>query len=173
MADLNKFIQLQNFKQVFKNGTRKNRFVMDFGYVNFSLFTSLNPIVAGSEGDLAFLIESTSLPGKTVKSNDRDFQGMKTFFAGDAEPPSGFKCTFKSDIDGKAYNFCEAWLNSKKNNMTNSYGKKSIIEHPLVVWQTDDEGEKIAAWILIGCVINDISGMDKAQGSGEDRKSVV
>jgi hypothetical protein len=164
--DPNRFIQLQNFKQVFKNGTRKNRFMLDFSYVNFALFQS-EALAGFNQGDLAFLVDSATIPGKKVKSNERPFQGMITYFSADAEPPSGVKCVFLSDIDGKAYNFCEAWLNAKKNNLTNSYGAKSVIEHPLVLWQTDDEGEKIAACIFFGCVAEGSGDMDKAQGAGD------
>jgi len=159
-VDPDKFIQLQNFKNVFKNGTRKNRFMMDFMYCTFSWNYD-------NFADLKFLVESSSLPGKAVKSIEREFQGMKTYFAGDYEQPSGFKVTFLSDIDGKAYKFCESWLNAKKNNLTNTYGEKSSIEYPLVLWQTNDKGEKIAAWMLFGCVINDLSGLDKSQGAGD------
>lgn len=167
-VDPDKFIQLQNFKKVFKNGTRKNRFMLDFSFVTYLWSTEGTTFLDGAgAGELKFLVSSTSLPGKNVKSIDREFQGMKTYFAGDYEPPSGFKVTFLSDIDGKAYNFCEAWLNAKKNNLTNTYGAKNTIEYPLVAWQTDDQGEVIAAWMLFGCVINDVSGIEKAQGTGE------
>ena len=166
--DDDKFIQLQNFKRVFKNGTRKNRFMLDFSKVTFEWASNLFTAIDGDGGsELKFLVESTTLPGKAVKSIDREFQGMKTYFAGDYDPPSGFSATFLSDIDGKAYSFCEAWLNAKKNNLTNTYGGKDQIEFPLVAWQTDDAGEVVGAWMMFGCVINDVSSMDKSQGTGD------
>jgi hypothetical protein len=163
VIDKDRFIQLQNFKSVFKNGTRKNRFMLDFTKCQFAWASA----IAANQDELKFLVNTTSLPGKDVKSNDREFQGMKTFFSGDYEPPTDFKCTFLSDIDGKAYNFCEAWLNAKKNNLSNTYGAKPTIEAPLVVWQTNDQGDKIAAWVLVGAVIKGLSSIDKAQSSGE------
>ncbi len=162
------FIQLQNFKKVFKNGTRKNRFMIDFSYVALNWASTLTSFADGSgASDLKFLVDSSNLPGKSVKSVERDFQGMKTYFSGDYDPPSGFTVTFLSDIGGRAYSFCEAWLNAKKNNLTNTYGAKEDIEFPIVAWQTDDNGEKVAAWMLFGCVIKDIGALDKAQGSGD------
>jgi len=163
-----KFIQLQNFKKVFKNGTRKNRFMLDFKYVTFGWATELFQAENGSAaGELKFLVESASLPGKSVKSIEREFQGMKTYYAGDYDPPSGFSVTFLSDIGGKAYSFCESWLNAKKNNLTNTYGSKDSIEFPLVAWQTDDQGDVVGAWMMFGCVINDLSSIDKSQGTGD------
>jgi hypothetical protein len=162
------FLFLQKFKKVFKNGTRKNRFMLDFSYVDKTWASALiSPTGDGIADNLKFLVKGTGLKGKSVKSNDREFQGMKTFYSGDSEPITGFKATFLSDIDGIAYNFCEAWLNAKKNNITNTYGAKEDIESVLVAWQLNDKGEKIGAWVMFGAVINESGDMDKDQATGD------
>lgn len=106
-------LPLENFTNAFIDGTRQNRFLVDF-----SPLISLFPEAAKDLDKMKFFVQSTQIPGKTIGVATAHFQGLTSEYAGNLEHQD-WTTTFLSDTNYVADKLIEAWMNLIHNPVTN------------------------------------------------------
>lgn len=106
-------LPLDNFTNAFVDGTRQNRFLVDF-----SPLVSIFPDASKDLDKMKFFVQSTQIPGKTIGAVQAHFQGLTSEYAGNLEHQD-WTCTFLSDTNYVADKIIETWMNLIHNPDTN------------------------------------------------------
>jgi hypothetical protein len=141
MADVNDnladVLPLENFTNAFIDGTRQNRFLVDF-----SPLVSIFGAEAAKDLDkMKFFVQSTQIPGKTIGAIQAHFQGLTSEYAGNLEHQD-WTCTFLSDTNYVADKIIETWMNLIHNPDTNlkSLASTYKIGTKIIIYQLDPRG---------------------------------
>jgi len=145
-----RFGELGKFKSVFREGVRKNRFLIDFKY------TGTFGLTPNYTSDLKWLVQGSSLPGQKVNDIEVSWQGLKTSYAGDPETNVDWKCNFFNDKEQRAYKYIDAWLNLKANPASNTRGLATDYQRKILVYQLNENGDKMCAYVLHNAHPNDL-----------------
>lgn len=105
LGNLSGSLALNNFTTAFVDGTRQNRFLIDF-----SPLVALFPDSAADLEKMKFFVQSTQIPGKTIGAVQAHFQGITTEYAGNIEHKD-WTTTFISDTNYVADKLIETWMN--------------------------------------------------------------
>ena len=108
MANINDFKS-----RLIGGGARANQFKVTLPFPGYSA-------VGGETSDLAFLCNSTAIPGMTVSEVAVNFRGRQLYIAGDRTFAT-WTITVLNDTDFKLHRAFERWMNGI-NNMTDNEG---------------------------------------------------
>jgi len=134
-------------------GARANQFKVTMPFPGFSA-------VGGETSDLAFLCQSTSIPGQTIGSIAVPFRGRVLQIAGD-RTFNPWSMTIMNDTDFKLYRAFERWLNGI-NNMTDNEGMTNPVDYQVDVFidHLDRNGTTLKKYTLRGAFPTTISDID-------------
>ena len=134
-------------------GARANQFKVTMPFPGFSA-------VGGETSDLAFLCQSTSIPGQTIGSIAVPFRGRVLQIAGD-RTFNPWSMTIMNDTDFKIYRAFERWLNGI-NNMTDNEGITNPVDYQVDVFidHLDRNGTTLKSYTLRGAFPTTISDID-------------
>lgn len=151
-------LKLSEFKAVFKDAARPNRFLV-----------TLNPpqIVKGNSDDLKFLCKAAQIPSRDIGQVEIKKLGQSYKVAGD-QLYDDVNLTFINDYDWKARGLIEAWMNGISNVEDNNraYAKDYIVEGSVTINQLGrKEGDVLASYVLYGAYPKQITSIDLAMDS--------
>jgi len=134
-------------------GARANQFKVTMPFPGYAG-------VGGETSDLAFLCQSTSLPGMTVSSVAVPFRGRVLNIAGD-RTFSPWSVTVLNDTNFKLYRAFERWLNGI-NNMTDNEGLTNPVDYQVDVFidQLDRNGTPLKKYTLRGAFPTSLTDID-------------
>jgi len=143
--NLSELLPLSNFTNAFVDGTRQNRFLVDF-----SPLVSLFPNSAADLEKMRFFIQSTQMPGKTIGVTTAHYQGISTEYAGNIEHQD-WTTTFLSDTNYVADKLIESWMNLIHNPETNQKSLASTykIGTKIIIYQLAANGSVLEKAELI------------------------
>ena len=145
---------INDFKARLKGGgARANQFKVTMPFPGFSA-------VGGETSDLAFLCQSTTIPGQTISAIAVPFRGRVLQIAGD-RTFNPWSMTIMNDTDFKIYRAFERWLNGI-NNMTDNEGMTNPVDYQVDVFidHLDRNGATLKSYTLRGAFPTSITDID-------------
>ena len=124
-------------------GDRANQFKVTMPFPGYAA-------VGGETSDLAFLCQSTSLPGMTITNVAVPFRGRVLNIAGD-RTFNPWSVTVMNDTNFKLYAAMERWMNGI-NNMTDNEGLTNPVQYQVDIFvdHLDRNGETLKSYTLRG-----------------------
>ena len=141
-------------------GARANQFKVTMPFPGYAS-------VGGETSDLAFLCQSTALPGMTIGNIAIPFRGRLLNIAGD-RTFNAWSVTIMNDTDFKLYRAFERWMNGI-NNMTDNEGLTNPVDYQVDIFvdQLDRNGTTLKTYTLRGAFPTSLADIELSYATND------
>lgn len=152
-------LKLSDFKAVFKDGARPNRFLVSMNVPSM--------VRATAQDDVKYLCKGAQLPSRDIGQVEIKNLGMSYKVAGD-QLYDDVNLTFYNDYDWRARSLIEAWMDSitQVKNNNRAYASDYLAEGMVTIAQLGrKENDIVATYTLFGAYPKQMTSIDLAMDS--------